>query len=142
MKMNNKTCICCGKIYTFCTGCDQYINEPRWKAIYHNETCKDIFVIVSDYLQGAISKEEAKERLLKCDLSYRNELHKKIQDGINEILHEEEKSNIAQPSVSANLENAELKSLNSGEPKETNNASTTNRDYTKMKYQNQKRRKN
>ena len=46
MKQNNKTCICCGEIYTFCTGCGQFDNEPRWKAIYHNETCKDIFIII------------------------------------------------------------------------------------------------
>ena len=131
MKMNNKTCICCGKVYTFCTGCSQYDNEPRWKAIYHNETCKDIFIIVSDYLQKAISKEEAKSRLSKCDLSYKDKLHKNIQNGIAEILAEEKKEEILD--IDSDIDGK----INANVKPEQN---TTNKANTKMRYNNKRRK--
>lgn len=142
MKQNNKTCICCGEIYTFCTGCGQFDNEPRWKAIYHNETCKDIFIIVSDYLQKAISKEEAKNRLLKCDLSYKEKLHKKIQEGIDELLYEEKASEVMQLSEPVKSDNVKSNDVKTETSNSVKTASTQNCNYTKMKYQNQKKKKN
>ena len=130
MKLNNKTCITCGVKYTFCTGCGQFDTEPRWKAIYHNETCKDIFIIVSDFLQNAISKDEAKERLLKCDLSYRNELHEKIQNGIREIL-DEVKEDVE--IIEKKSETVETESK-TDENKEIISAYSKNNQPSKMKY--------
>lgn len=140
MKINNKTCICCGKKYTFCTGCGQFDNEPRWKAIYHNETCKDIFIIVSDFLQNAISKEDAKERLMKCDLSYKDQLHKNLQNGIDEILgmiNEVEKTEVAAP------ENVVLVETKENDQSDSHPVTPSNVQPAKMKYyNNKKRRKN
>jgi hypothetical protein len=85
MKKNNKKCICCGEVYTFCTGCSEYDKYPRWMAIYHNENCKNLFNISSDFLAGELSKEEASTRLKDCDLSYKNKLHHSIVDAIDKI---------------------------------------------------------
>ena len=137
MKQNNKTCICCGKKYTFCTNCGQFDNEPRWKAIYHNETCKDIFIIVSDYLQKEITKEEAKIRLLKCDLSYKKELNKILQKGIDEILYEETVENISEVKEEVKIDvDAEAAPLAKAEVKEVKPVQSN-----KMKYGNDRKRR-
>lgn len=137
MKQNNKTCICCGEVYTFCTGCGQFDNEPRWRAIYHNETCKDIFIIVSDYLQNAISKEDAKERLLKCDLSYKNKLHEKIQKGIDELLYEEKVAEVMQLTDAPIIAKQDVEKKEIAEaPKQTNYSTPKKYNQQKMKYQN------
>ena len=85
MKKNNKKCICCGEVCTFCTGCSEYDKYPRWMAIYHNENCKNLFDISSDFLAGALSKEDASVKLKECDLSYKNKLHKSIVEAIDKI---------------------------------------------------------
>lgn len=85
MKKNNKTCICCGKIYTYCNSCPQYITEPTWKAIFHDENCKKIFMAVSDYLGSEKTKDESKAILEACDLSDKDKFNIKVKDTINDI---------------------------------------------------------
>ena len=91
MKKFNKTCISCGKEYTFCTSCEEYDKLPRWRAIYCSENCKNLFHITSDYIEKTITDDEAKERLLECDLSYKDNLHHNIVDVINKLLKKESK---------------------------------------------------
>lgn len=69
MKKNNKTCVCCGEVYTYCNRCKEHANEPAWKAIFHDDNCRKVFRIVSDYLGNAMTKEEAVEGLKTCNLS-------------------------------------------------------------------------
>ena len=88
MKKYNKTCIVCSEKYTFCTSCSEYDKYPRWKAIYCCENCKDIFHITSDYIEKTITKDEAREKLNKCDLSNKNKFHYKILEAIDEIFAE------------------------------------------------------
>jgi hypothetical protein len=78
MKKNNKKCIVCGEIYTYCSGCSEFDHFPRWMGIYHEENCKNIFDITSRYLHEQISKEEAKEKLVKCNLSNKKNFNKSI----------------------------------------------------------------
>ena len=85
MRRIEKTCICCGEKYEFCFNCSDYDNLPRWMNIYHNENCKDLFNITSDYLAGNITAEQAKEKYEKCDLSYKYKLHESIKKAINEV---------------------------------------------------------
>lgn len=85
MKKNNKICICCKSTYTFCPSCAESKNLEMWRNIYHNENCKNIFNTASDYLAGAITKEEAKQKFDACDLSYKNKLHNKIVEAINDV---------------------------------------------------------
>lgn len=85
MRRENKTCICCGKKYEFCLNCAEYDHLPRWMNIWHNENCKNLFDITTEYLAGNITSEKAKEEFAKCDLSYKNELHESIINAINEV---------------------------------------------------------
>lgn len=86
---NNKTCILCGKVYTFCNRCEEFDHLPRWMAIYCSENCKKIFVTATNYKAGEITKEQARERLAKCDLSDKAKFHQSVIDILDEILAED-----------------------------------------------------
>ena len=85
MKKNNKTCIVCGEKYTYCNSCEEFYKLPTWMTIFHNENCKELFTIASDYLANTLDKDEAIEKLNKCDLSYKDKLHKEILKAVNEL---------------------------------------------------------
>lgn len=82
---NNRICLTCGKPYEYCGSCPSSLNLPVWKNIFDTENCKTVFETVSDYAQNAITKESAKIRLSKCDISgvFKNNIQKLIND-INE----------------------------------------------------------
>lgn len=84
---NNRICLTCGKPYEYCGSCPSSLNLPVsvWKNIFDTENCKTVFETVSDYAQNAITKESAKVRLSKCDVSgvFKNNI-KKLIDDINE----------------------------------------------------------
>lgn len=66
---NNRICLTCGKLYEYCGSCPSSLNLPVWKNLFDTENCKTVFETVSDYAQNAITKELAKTRLSKCDIS-------------------------------------------------------------------------
>ena len=104
-KKNNKTCVCCGTQYTYCNRCNEYINEPAWKNIFHDENCKDVFHIVSDYNGKALDKNAAITNLKNCNLTVNfNESIKKI---INELVGTDKKTEETktEKSVRKNKEN-------------------------------------
>lgn len=80
--MLNRTCLACGKKYEYCGSCPTSTNLPVWKSIFDTENCKVVFENVSDYAQGVISKEVAKNRIYKCDFSikYKDNIQKHIDD--------------------------------------------------------------
>ncbi len=85
MVKDNKTCILCGKKYSYCNRCEEFDHLPRWMEIYCSENCKKIFNALSSYNMGHITKEEAKTRLEECDLSYIdkfNHINKKFVEDI------------------------------------------------------------
>lgn len=82
---NNRICLACGKAYEYCSSCSGSLNTPVWKNIFHTENCKNVFEIVSDYAQNVITKETAKTKLQKCDLSQSNTFIDKIGKIIDEI---------------------------------------------------------
>lgn len=84
-KKNNKTCICCGTKYTYCNRCEEFDKYPIWMTLYHDENCKEIFMTAADYLAKDISKEEAKAKLEKCDLSAKDTFNKKVLEVINTV---------------------------------------------------------
>lgn len=117
-KKNNRKCICCSEEYRYCNSCAEDRMKEPWNSIYHNANCKDIFNIASDYLANAITKEEAKEKFDKCDLSYKDKLHHKIVDAINDaydivepIVKEEVAKSVVEELV-VDVEEKEIKKFN------------------------------
>ena len=82
---NNRICLTCGKSYEYCGSCPSSLNLPVWKNLFDTDNCKTVFETVSDYAQKAITKESAKVRLSKCDVSgvFKDNI-KNLIDDINE----------------------------------------------------------
>lgn len=76
-----RKCILCGKEYKYCPSCPKDAKKESWYAIFDNENCKNISKALTDYNLNMISKIEARNALLACDLSinlndhYRNEIN-------------------------------------------------------------------
>lgn len=89
MSQVNRICKTCGKQYFYCTNCDKTLNSPQWMLMWHDENCKKIFEIVSDYAQKRISKADAKSKIQACNLQVYYTFKEKIRNYIDEILAEE-----------------------------------------------------
>ncbi len=91
MGLTNRVCKTCGKEYYYCSNCDKTLNSPQWMLMWHDENCKNVFEIVSDYVQKHISKDEAKKRLSACDLTKEYTFKESIRKYIDEINKEDKK---------------------------------------------------
>lgn len=114
MIKNNKKCILCGKVYTFCNRCEEFDHLPRWMGIYCSGNCRAIFNILTDYNGGHITKEEAIQKLNDCDLSYRdhfNKFNKGIIDNLMGVENDEESIDMTQH-INAPIENVEIDNAN------------------------------
>ena len=89
MKKNNRKCIVCGKLYTYCPHCGADATKPAWYAEFHDENCREIFHIVSEYLANEITKEEAQKRVQKCDLSHKKTFKASISRELDTIIASE-----------------------------------------------------
>lgn len=95
MKKDNRTCICCGTSYKYCSGCAEYAHLPQWKNIYDKVECKVIFDVASDYCAKHISKEDAKAKLEEYDIK-KIKMKESLANVINEILGSKVVSAIAE----------------------------------------------
>lgn len=107
IKKNNKTCIVCNTRYTFCTHCSDFDYEPRWKALFHDENCKKIFSLLTEYNAGNIDKETAVNSMKELDLSDFSKFKEKLQNEINDLLTIEEPITIKSEVVEITVEEAE-----------------------------------
>lgn len=86
---NNRICLTCGKAYEYCSSCSSSLDSPVWKNMFCTENCKVIFETASDYAQKVITKESAKNKISKCDLSHYEKYNANISRIINDITFEE-----------------------------------------------------
>ena len=85
----NRTCIACGKKYSYCNHCSQDRDKEPWYSIYCSGNCRKVFMATTDYLANEITKEQAKEIFETCDLSNRYTFKGKINEVINEVCEED-----------------------------------------------------
>lgn len=112
--MLNRTCLACGKQYEHCGSCPNSAKFPAWKNIFDTEDCKVIFENVSDYIQGVITKDVAKDRISKCDLSvkYKDNIQKHIDDIMTEPKNEDTVENIDEDTVTSTVKTRKNKTKN------------------------------
>ena len=87
-----RTCLCCGKTYEYCPSCYDYRNLPLWMNSFHDENCKDIWEICTDYNFELITKEQANELLSACDLSNAKSFSKCVKRDLGVIMQEPKKA--------------------------------------------------
>lgn len=85
MANKKRKCIVCGKEYDYCNNCRQYKHLPAWMALYHDENCRNIMNIATEYMAGNMTKETAKLELDACDLSGKKSFKESVLKAVNEI---------------------------------------------------------
>lgn len=85
----NRKCILCKQDYSYCTSCRDDANKPTWMKLYCSENCKNIFTALNDFNFKLIDKDQAKERLSKCNTSIK--LNEHYRNEINTIMREDKK---------------------------------------------------
>ena len=85
MRKRTRTCIVCGAEYTYCNNCREHASQPSWKNLYHDDNCRNIMNIATEYMAGNITKADAKSELDKCDLTNKKNFKESVLKAINEI---------------------------------------------------------
>lgn len=90
----NATCSICGRGYHLCLSCKDNMKLHPWKI--HTDTSEHykIFQILRGFNTKVYTKEEAKSKLQKVDLSDLNNLRENIKDLINNIMSVEKQETV------------------------------------------------
>lgn len=97
MVRNNKKCILCGKVYSYCNSCSEFDHLPRWMECYCSENCKEIFNALSAYNMKTRPVESIIDTLKASNLEV-EKYHEANQRYIKEIL-EKDAATPAEPVV-------------------------------------------
>ena len=84
-KVKARKCIVCGKEYEYCNRCSSHANMPTWMALYHDDNCRSIMNIATEYMAGNITKADAKSQLDTCDLTNKKNFKESVVKAVNEI---------------------------------------------------------
>ena len=106
MSNRNKTCYLCGESYKYCPTCFEDRFKPAYMSAFHDKNCSDIFDICTRYNMGELNKNEARDLLLKCDLSNRKNFKECIKRDLNIIFRDDERHNKGQKSRNKFYENS------------------------------------
>ena len=102
-KQNNKTCIICGKNYTYCPVCNSGdANKPTWYFIFDGQNCHDIYEVCTQYRDGEIDAKVAYEKISKLDISDLDNFPEVTQSQIKEIIANGKESKTIVDKVKAN----------------------------------------
>lgn len=87
IKEANSTCAICGQKYHLCVACERKKSTWKsWRMFVDKENCYNIYKVLNDYHFKKIEKDEARELLLKLDLSELDTFKEGIKEKINDIL--------------------------------------------------------
>ena len=82
----NRTCIICGKRYSYCNNCQIDANKPTWYFIFDGLNCHDIYEVCTQYRDGEIDVKAAYEKISKLDISDLDNFTEVTQSQIKEII--------------------------------------------------------
>lgn len=85
----NATCSICGERYHVCNTCKSIKTLKPWRTITDTIDCYKIYMIIHDYKNGVLTKENARKKLDECALP--NKIQKHIKAAIDEIMSADKK---------------------------------------------------
>ena len=91
MARRDRKCYLCGTDYKYCGTCSQDKMKPSYMSEFHSEDCKNIFDICTRFNMGLMSKEQAQEALIECNLSDRENFKSYVKHDLEVIFAEEPK---------------------------------------------------
>ena len=83
---NNRICCVDKKSYHYCPTCYNDANKPKWMTTFCSENCKKIFDILVAETVGKFSTDEARNELVKLDLSHIEDFEKDIKAHVKKVL--------------------------------------------------------
>ena len=89
----NAKCDICSKPYKICRSCQEIKSFQAWRTVTDTLPHYMIYLALVDYSRTK-DKAKAKEELLKCDLSEKDNFNNNIKSVINEIFEEESKTEV------------------------------------------------
>ena len=102
-KKNNRTCIICGKNYTYCPVCNSGdANKPTSYFIFDGQNCHDIYEVCTQYRDGEIDAKVAYEKISKLDISNIKDFYEATRIQIEEIIANGKESKTIVDKVKAN----------------------------------------
>ena len=63
-----RRCIVCDTSYEFCMRCNRVPSDEYWRNIYCSQDCREIFKTCSRFEGGAITADEAYEKLIQYNV--------------------------------------------------------------------------
>ena len=88
MQHNLRECAICGEKYPVCRTCEEVQSFKPWRTIVDTMEHYKIHIILSDYTNKRITKEDAKKMLLDCDIGDYKKFLPHIASVIDEIFKE------------------------------------------------------
>ena len=82
-------CTICNTEYEYCATCKSVKTLKPWRTITDTIICYKIYMIIHDYKNGVITKENARKKLDECTLPYTFQEH--IKTVIDEIMSPDKK---------------------------------------------------
>jgi hypothetical protein len=92
MENLNAKCSICGKPYHVCHSCLEQKSFKPWRVITDTVEHYKIYLVIHDYTNKTITKNEAKIELEKCNLSNLETFVPEIKSVITDIIKEDKKS--------------------------------------------------
>ena len=80
-----RKCIVCGEEYEYCNSCKAHAKFPTWMALYHDDNCRSIMKICTEYMAGNLTKGEAKAALDKCNLTNKKRFGESVLMAVEDI---------------------------------------------------------
>lgn len=110
MEKLNRTCIICGKKYSYCNNCQRDSGKPTWYFIFDGQNCHDIYEVCTQYRDGEIDAKVAYEKISKLDISNIKDFAEATRIQIDEIIENgKEAKPIVQKSKTNNTKNEDKK---------------------------------
>lgn len=86
-KKELRTCVLCGKAYSFCPVCNPEDRlKPMWYFCWCSDNCHEIDEVTSAFEDGRMTDIEAKEKLNKLDLSRKEYFGESYKNSIASIM--------------------------------------------------------
>lgn len=82
---DNRTCLCCGTKYEYCTRCSKHSSEPKWKFLFDSEECKEVFNAVSGYNMGVQTEQNVLDVIGKYNITDNSKFKKSIADVLSKV---------------------------------------------------------
>lgn len=92
--MYERKCIVCGKEYRYCSHCNEFNPNEKWRYLYCGSECKEIYSVCEDFINTKKPEVDAKVAQKKlANLNTEKVINKGVKTNIEEIFSVSEDEN-------------------------------------------------